>query len=164
MKALEQLLPVLDAHLELLQNRRRLMGEMARCLRQSDLAKLQELLCEDGTMQAAQAELEGRLEAARRGLGAALGPGAAGARLGELARRLDGPLAIALNDRRERLMAAVEALRRESRAVARLARFALEFHSRLIAALAGMAEPCGTYSAGGQLGNAGEFSTFHQTV
>lgn len=151
MRTPEDLLPILDEQIALLERRLRLMQGMADCVRRAALEELEGLLAGQEAQEAELAEAERRLEEARRSLAAAAGVPAGGLTLGSLIEQLDGPLAIALADRRERLLVLVQNVETESQRTAALVRHALEFSQRMIGALLGVAGEGELYSAHGEV-------------
>ncbi|MHC4479896.1 MAG: flagellar export chaperone FlgN [Planctomycetota bacterium] len=163
MKAPDQLLPLLDEQTQLLQQKLALLQRMRRCVTEGQIPALADLLRQEADLTAGGAALQQRLEGLCREIARASGWPLSQVTLGRLVESLSGPEAIALNDRRERLAAAVQRLQEESAATARLVRHALEFNNRLLAALLGT-EEAGTYSAEGAVETGCGQGTFRHSV
>ena len=84
--------------------------------------------------------------------------------LGKLVEMINGPLSVALSDRRERLLLLVQQVRQEAAATSMLVRQALELDEQILTALAGGEGPDRTYSADGSVGRNNTLSTFHEDV
>jgi hypothetical protein len=151
MRKPDELLPILDEQIALLQHRLALMQGMADCVGRADLGRLEELLRGEGALEAQGDELDGRLEELRRGLAEAAGMPPGQMTLGRLVESLEGPLAIALSDRRERLLLLVESVHAASLRTAALVRHALEFNQRMIGVLLGAAGEGSVYAADGEV-------------
>lgn len=164
MKEPEELLRLLDRHMELLQQKLDLLDQMGECVRDGRLTVLAELLEKEAALAEQGDGLDRRLLEMRERIAEAAGLRPDEARLGRLVESLDGPVAIALNDRRERLLLAVAQLREKSAATMRLVRHALEFNNRLLAALVGADQEAGTYSSDGAVEHRCDGSTFQHRV
>jgi len=163
MRGLDELLSALDEQVERLHARAVLMRALREGVLRDDLTALADLLSRQAEAEGEARAAEQRLLQIRRGVAGLADLPADRATLGRLAAALGGPAAIALNDRRERLLAAVENLRRESASTAHLVRHAVEFNSRLISALLGEGEGP-TYSASGTVESVCQKGTFQQSV
>ena len=164
MDAPEDLLRLLDEQIELLQQRHSLVKEMALCVRQADLSRLAALLETEAAVVGAADAVGQRVQQARELMAAACGLPLEQVTLGRLVEALDGPTAIALNDRRERLLMVVQKLQQECAATAAIVRYALDFNNRLLAALVGAEDEGGTYSPRGAVEATCQGATFRQTV
>jgi len=154
MKAPDDLLPTLDAQIELLQRRLALMQAIADCVSRADMDGLEEQLRQEEGLQADGAALDARLTELRVALAQAAGMPTEEMTLGRLAELLEGAPAIALADRRERLLLLLESVRAESQRTALLVRHALAFSERMMAALLGVAGEGRVYSADGTVHDA----------
>ena len=77
---------------------------------------------------------------------------------------LEGPLRIALSDRRERLVLLVDQVRREAAATALLVGQAIEMNELLLMALTGAEGPSPTYSPEGAIQRHDKVTTFRESV
>jgi len=164
MKALDDLLPLLDEEIELLQKKLLLMEEMQRCVRDGKLGRLEELLLQEGHLETGSAQVERRRAQLREKIAACAGVEPGEITLGRLAETCEGPIAIALGDRRERLLFLTQQLREKSEAMARIIRPALEVGNRLLAAMVGEAPQGETYSSCGEIRRARLGGTFHHSA
>jgi flagellar biosynthesis/type III secretory pathway chaperone len=164
MRKLEELLQLLDEQIELLQQKHSLLHQMGECVRRTDATALAGLLEKGGVLGARMDVVEQRTQELREAMAEEAGVAAAKFTLGRMADVLDPPAAIALNDRRERLLLAVQKLQEESAAVSRLVRFAIEFNNELLCALVGSAKEGSTYSPQGAVEPSCEGATFRQSV
>jgi flagellar biosynthesis/type III secretory pathway chaperone len=164
MKALEELLPLLDEQIEVLRQKLSLMKQVHDCVREAEPERLADLLRAESELSARMASLEERTVLMRRRMAHLAQVPTREATIGLLIERSDGPEAMALSDRRERLGVVVEQLRAECAATARLARHALEFNSRLLAALVGADGHTTTYSAQGEMPLECQGATFRSSV
>ena len=160
----EELVPLLDRQIEMLQARLLIMQKMTDCVLVNDMDRLRQLLQEELDIEADIAVLERQVQELRAGIADALGRPADTVTLANLLESSDGPEAIALNDRRERILALIDQLRRESSSTARLVRFALEFNSDLLSALLGSPIGARVYSADGSVSERAEVASFRHSV
>ncbi len=164
MTRLDELLRLLDEQTDLLQEKHLLLRRIGECVRRADTAELAELLDRGVALGARMDALEQLVTDARRAMAEEAGVPLAQFTLGRMAALLDGPAAMAVNDRRERLLLAVQKLQEESAAAGRLVRFALEFNNELMGALAGSGREGNTYSPQGAVAPACQGATFRQSV
>ncbi len=164
MTRLDGLLRLLDEQIDLLQQKHLLLRRIGECVRRADTAELAELLGRGAALGARMDALEQIVADARRAMAEEAGVPAAQFTLGRMAAALDTPGAMALNDRRERLLLAVQKLQEESDAAARLVRFALEFNNELMCALVGSGKEGSTYSPQGAVATGCQGATFRQSV
>jgi hypothetical protein len=165
MRELDQLISLLDRQLEMLAEKLSLMRRMGHCVRQGDMVELQELLDQELALEDGGVVLEREIEILRREMAHAYGRPVEELSLSRLVESLPTPQAIALSDRRERLLTLIENLQRESAAVARLVRFAMDFNKELLTALLGGAAEAEVYSAdGSRAASASTLATFRQSV
>lgn len=158
MNAPESILACLDELASVLTESAHTMRRLRECVQGNDSAGLDRLL-RDGDPGA----LARRVLGIRERIADAAGVPVHELSLARLAERLDGPAAIALNDRRERLLLMVRRLQQEAGATGRLVRHALEFSVRLLSILVGAGQD-GTYSADGEVALHCRGATFQQTV
>ncbi len=151
MRKPEELLPVLDEQMDLLRRRLTVLQGIEDCVGRADLAALEELLRQEGALETDGAAVDGRLDELRRALARCAGVPAAQFTLGRLAGSLDGPLAIALSDRRERLLLLARSVQAQSERTAALVRHALEFNRQMVEALSGAAGEGPLYAADGEV-------------
>ncbi len=149
MRKPEELLPILDEQLDLLQRRLRLLQGIEDCIGRADLAALEEMLRKEGALETDGVALDGRMGELRLALARCAGVPARDLTLGRLAQTLDGPLAIALSDRRERLLVLARCVQQQADKTAALVRHALEFNQQMIEALSGAAGEGPLYAANG---------------
>ncbi len=164
MKEVEELLPLLDEQVELLRHKLSLMRQMSECVRLGDLRELGELVRTEASLQAAESDLEQRTLRMREKLTLMAGDHEGPVTLGKLVEMINGPLSVALSDRRERLLLLVQQVRQEAAATSMLVRQALELDEQILTALAGGEGPDRTYSADGSVGRNNTLSTFHEDV
>jgi len=164
MREPEKLLQLLDEHIELLHQKHSLMRQMGMCVRQGDAAGLAQLMERESALASGMDALEQRTHELRERIAEATGVSADQVTVSRLAGTLDPATAMALNDRRERLLLAVEKLQEESSATARLVRYALEFNNQLLAVLVGAEERGASYSARGAIEPSCEGATFRQSA
>ncbi len=164
MKEVEELVSLLDQQIELLQRKSALMQGMSDSVRRGEMGELRDLVQAELSLEATASNLEHRTGLARKKLGRILGQDAGGLTLGRLVERLDGPMRIALSDRRERLVVLVERLRREANTAAMLVRQAIALNEQVLSAVSGR-DQCGrTYSPDGAVKHVDGASTFRETV
>jgi hypothetical protein len=164
MKALEELLPLLDGLLDALQRKLDAMREMRQCVVAGNVRGLDELMRDRTDLESVIADLAGRMEQARSQIAPLAGAAAGEVKLSRLVQEANGPLGIALSDRRERLLTVVEALRRESALLSRLVRHTMELNACLLAALAGVPLAGETYSRDGSVERTDEVTIFPTSV
>jgi flagellar biosynthesis/type III secretory pathway chaperone len=158
MKAPEEVLACLDELTRVLTENTATMRRLRECVQRNDNAALAALL-RSGDPEA----LTRRVREIRDRIADAVGLPARGLNLGRLAESLGGPAAIALNDRRERLLLMVARFQDEALATGRLVRHALEFSVRLLSVLLDAGQD-GTYSADGEVALQCRGATFQHTV
>ncbi len=151
MRRPEELLPVLDGQVDLLRRRLSVLRDIEDCIGRADMTTLEELLRQEGALETDGAALDGRLDELRRALARCAGLPARELTLGRLAESLEGPLAIALSDRRERLLLLARAVQEQSDKTAALVRHALDFNRQMIEALTGAAGEGTLYAADGEV-------------
>jgi hypothetical protein len=151
MRALDEFIRVLDLQIDYLQQKRARMARLAECVNRADLPELQALLASESEVEDEAASLEEALRAARRGVGEELGVETGEMRLGDLLKLLRGADAIAVADRRERLLVLMGEVQEQSRATAALVRQALDFSGRLVSALTGREVRGTVYSSSGRV-------------
>ncbi|MGD2175971.1 MAG: flagellar protein FlgN [Candidatus Brocadiaceae bacterium] len=164
MRQVEQLLPLLDEQVDLLRQKLSLMKQIGRCVREGELEALRGLVEKEAALGSAESDLQQRTERIRAELAEASGRAPEAVTLGTLVEEMHGPLAIALSDRRERLVVLVGELREEATTTALLVRQAVELNEQLLALLTGRERPSETYSADGALSRSESAGTFHQSV
>lgn len=164
MKAPEGLIALLDDLEEMLRTKLVTMRELRRCMREADLQGLSEVLARQAGLSAEGNMLEQRIREVRRYLSrpSLLTPD--GITLSRLVEMLDGPDAIAVNDRRERISLAVRELQAESIQTARLAHAVADLNHQMLAAVVGCSAEQETYSASGMRAPRFRATTFEQTV
>ena len=151
MQRLDELLPVLDEQVALLKRKLGLMQGMADCIGRADLRALEEMLRDGEALRVDALTLDGRLNELRGAMAEEAGLPPGRMTLGRLLESLDGPQAIELADRRERLLLLLDAVQKESGKTAALVRHALEFNQRMTDALLGVSGQGAVYSAAGEL-------------
>jgi len=154
----EDILACLDELTQVLNQAAETMRRMRQCVQRNDNAGLAELL-RNGDPEA----LTRKVRDIRDRIADAAGVPAQGLSLLRLAESFNGPAAIALNDRRERLLLTARLMQEEARATGRLVRHALEFSVRLLTVLLGAGQD-GTYSADGEVALQCRGATFQHTV
>jgi len=164
MKVFEELLPLLDGLLDALQRKLDAMGKMRQCVVAGDLRGLEELMRDQSDLESAIGGLAARMDEARSQIASLTGMAPGDVKLSCLVQEADGPLAIALSDRRERLLTVVQALRRESAVLTRLVRHTMDLNTYLLAALAGVPLEGETYSRDGSVERNGEVAIFPRSV
>jgi hypothetical protein len=155
MNEIEELLHLVDDLTAHLQQKRDLMREMARCVREGEMAKLDELLQQHSRVEDAGNALNRIREELCERIATSQEMKADEVTLGRLVKALDGPMSIALNDRRERLLMAVQGLLAESAITAQLVRYALDFNNKLMAILTGVEDEGSVYSGAGEVRSLG---------
>lgn len=151
MQRLDELLPVLDEQVALLKRKLSLMQGLADCIGRADLCALEEMLRDGEALRVEALTLDGRLNELRSAMAEQAGVPPGRMTLGRLLESLDGPQAIELADRRERLLLLLDAVQKESGKTAALVRHALEFNQRMTDALLGVSGQGAVYSAAGQV-------------
>jgi len=164
MKEPEKLLQLLDEQIDLLQQKHSLLRQMGTCVRQGNVTALAELVEKEAVLAGGMDALEQRTHELRQRMAEAAGLPIEQLTLSRVAQMLEPVLAMALNDRRERLFAAVQQLQQESAATTGLVRYALEFNNRLLAALVGAEDEGSTYSPRGEVEPKCEGATFRQSA
>lgn len=164
MKVPDELLTLLDEQITLLHSKQAVMERMELCLRKGDAAALAALIEEEAAAASLLAIAEQGTARLRGEMAHAAGAPLSRVTLSSLAAGADAPMALALNDRRERLLAAVQRLQAQAERLGRLARFSLDLNSRLMAALLGDAAVEGTYSADGAVAMACSGVAFEHSV
>ncbi|MHC5033416.1 MAG: flagellar export chaperone FlgN [Planctomycetota bacterium] len=163
MKRLDELLQLLDEQVDLLQQKLSTMRRMRECVATGESTVLGELLRQEADLMAGGDALEQRLKEMKEQIAEELAVPLGRVSLGRLAASLGSAEAMALDDRRERLLVAVRQLQEESAATARLVRHALEFNNQLLAALVGIEQSC-TYSPSGTVEAGCEKATFQHSA
>jgi flagellar biosynthesis/type III secretory pathway chaperone len=151
MRKPEELLPILDEQLDLLGRRLAVLQGIEDCIGRADLAALEALMRTEAELENDGAALDGRLEELRLALARCSSLPARQITLERVVKALDGPLAIALGDRRERLLVLARCVREQSERTAALVRHALELNQQMLDALTGTAGEGTLYSADGGL-------------
>ena len=151
MQRLDELLPVLDEQVALLKRKLALLQGMADCIGRADLHALEETLRGGEALKTDALALDGRLHELRSSMAEQAGVPIGRMTLGRMLQTLDGPQAIELADRRERLLLLLEAVQQQSGKTAALVRHALEFNQRMTDALLGVSGQGVVYSAAGEL-------------
>jgi len=164
MKAFEDLMPLLDDLLDALQRKLDGMREMRQCVVTGDLRGLEERVRDQNDLESAIGGLAARMEQARSQIASLTGMAPGDVKLSCLVQEADGPLAIALSDRRERLLMVAQAIRRESAVLTRLVRHTMDLNTCLLAALAGVPLEAETYSRDGSVQRNGEVAIFPRSV
>ena len=149
MRRLDELLPVLDGQVDLLKRKLHLMQGIADCIARADLRSLEDLLRDGEALRMEAVALDSRLNDLRSAMARQAGVPTASMTLGRLLESLDGPQAIELADRRERLLLLLDAVQKESGRTASLVRHALEFNQQMLDALLGVTGQGAVYSAAG---------------
>jgi len=160
----EELLELLGKEIEILQRKTAALDEMVCCVCGGDFDRLEDLLREEAAAGGKSAALERRMRKLCSRIGAARGLPPGQASLARLVAVLDGPEAIALQDRRERLLLAVQQVKEKSSATAFLVRRTMEINSRLLGALFDQVDGGQTYSPEGGKACGRSEATFEQTV
>lgn len=164
MRKHEQLLQLLDEQIELLQQKHSLLRQMCEYVRRTDTTALAGLLEKGARLGGRMDALGQRTQELREAMAEEAGVAAPNLTLGRMADLLDPPAATALNDRRERLLLAVQKVQEESAVASRLVRFAIEFNNELLCALVGSAKEGSTYCPQGAVEPSCEGATFRQSV
>jgi len=164
MSKFDQLLQLLDAQVSHLQEEASVLRQMACCVRQGDSETLGQLLCRQAELDADGKSLGRSITIQREQLARTIGMPLDHVTLGRLAESLDGVDALALADRRERLLEAVQQVQSESANVDRVVRFAMDFNRQLLLAVTGSADSAPTYSAQGVTSRSSAVTTFQHTV
>ena len=151
MQRVDELLPVLDEQVALLKRKLALLQGMADCIGRADLRALEEMLRDGEELKAEALALDGRLSELRSSMAEQAGVPLGRMTLGRMLESLDGPQAIELADRRERLVLLLDVVQAESGKTAALVRHALEFNQRMTDALLGVSGQGAVYSAAGEL-------------
>ncbi len=159
----EPLLGLLDEMVGLLERRCGRLHRLNECMQNADMDGIEAALQDMEQMEGDAERLEQALGRAREQMAAVLGIDAREARLSQIIEACDGPLALALSDRRERLVIAMDELRRVGATAGMLTRHALELNQRLLAVLTGAAEGS-TYSADGRLERQSAHAVVRHTV
>ena len=150
MKACKELIRMVDREIEALQQKLSLLEEMERCVHEGAATKIEELLQKQASLQQDEdTELSMRQHCCAMAADLGIPPGQV--TLGRLAEALEGPDALALQDRRERLLVVTQKLQEKSTATAFLVRRVLEAGERVLAAMIGDEGAGETYSAGGSV-------------
>jgi hypothetical protein len=164
MKPAEELLPILDAQIETLQAKLELMEKMAECVRQGDMEGLGGLVEDEATLARRESQLEQQTQQMRARLARLTHSNAEQLTLGRLVEMVEGPLAIQLSDRRERLVLLVERLREKATLTAMMVAQVLELNQRMLGALSGCSGSGSTYSPEGDVERHAALSTFRRSV
>ncbi len=164
MKKVEELLPILDEQVELLQQKLSLMEQMGRAVREADLKELGRLVERQASLEQAESELERRTERLREELARLSDRPADAVTLSTLVDELDEPMSIALSDRRQRLLLLVQKLRRQAATTAMLVRQAMELNEQMFRVLTGSHPDNETYSADGAVERCGRAGTFRKSI
>ena len=159
-RAAEELLPLLDLQIELLTRKRSLMGQMARSVREGDLDLLERVALDEAALVADGEALQRSITDARNAVARLVGLPPQEATLGRLADSLDGPIAVALQDRRERLFQIAHELKQEAATVAQIVHQTAELTAQFLAVLVGQDPAARTYSPRGDVAGATDGSTF----
>lgn len=164
MKQVEQLLPLLDRQMALLQEKRSLLRQMGECVGAGELEELRELVDKQAILQSEESEIERRTCRLRAELARLTDEDAEAVTLGRLVETLDGQAAIALSDRRERLTVLVEQLRQEALRTAMRVRQAMELNEQILCILGGGQQPGRTYAPDGEVRRGHQVGTYQQSV
>lgn len=164
MTALEDIMQVLDEQIQLLQQKLCVLQRMRQCVVSGDLPGLDELLRDEASLKVANEGLEQRSAQMRLQIASLMGLPPDQVTLKGLVESLDGPLSIALSDRRERLVTILQALQSESSVLAQLVRHTVELNSRVLAALGGVEFEVETYSRRGAVRRGNDVAMFPQSV
>ncbi len=136
------------------------MGEMARSVREGDLDQLERAALDEAALLADGEALQRSIAAARCAVGRLVGLAPREATLGRLADSLDGPIAVALQDRRERLFQIAHELKREAATVTQIVQQTAELTAQFLAVLVGQDPAARTYSPRGDVAGGTGGSTF----
>jgi flagellar biosynthesis/type III secretory pathway chaperone len=164
MDGVDRLLSVLDEQVELLGRKLSLLRQMADCVKQAELEELAELLQREAVLSADESELAERTAELRDELAGLCDAPADQLTLGRLAEELEDAAAIALNDRRERLLLLAQQVQQQASRTVMLVQQAMELNAVLLAALTGREEGGETYAPDGAVQSGRPASTFHQSV
>ena len=164
MNRLDRLVALLDGQIDNLRGKLSVLQRMAECVRQGDAVGLDGLLQEEAELEAGANGLERQIADARQELATLMEAPAEQVTLGRLAQSLDGPIALELSDRRERLLVTVAKVREASAYLNRLVRHAMEFNEQIVAAIAGERSDTCTYSSCGEKERGSALTTFRHTV
>jgi hypothetical protein len=160
----DELMRLLDEQIGLFQQKHDVLRRMGACVRQGDLRGLAGLLAEEAALAAAMDQQEQRTRRLRETMAEAAGLPLQEVTLGRVVAALDGPAAMALGDRREKLLLAIQELQKESAAMARLIGCALEFNNELLSALFGAEQEGSIYSAQCAVEANPQVTTFRHSV
>ncbi len=164
MKQAEQLLPLLDRQVELLREKLTLLRRIGECIGTGELDELAELVQQETLLQSEESELERRTCRLRAEMARLTGENAESVTLGRLVEVLEGPIAMALSDRRERLLLLVEQLQREATLTALRVRQAMELNEQILCILGGGQQPSRTYSPDGGVRGGHQVGTYQKSV
>ncbi len=164
MKPAEELLPILDAQIETLQAKLELMERMGQCVRQGDMERLGAFVEDEAALARRESQLEQQTQQMRARLARLTHSDAEQLTLGRLVEMVEGPLAIQLSDRRERLVLLVERLQEQATLTAMMVAQVLELNQRMLAALGGCSGSGSTYSPEGEVELHAALSTFRRSV
>ena len=160
---LEALLAWADDQIARLEARSVLLGRLHDCVVAQDMEALERLLASHAASVQGDGADRRRAALARR-LAVRLGVRPAEVTLARVGEALDGATALAVNDRRERLLLLIEETRRKAGAVGRLVRFTLEVNSQLLALMAGADMDSATYSPRGAVAHSHQGMTFEHSA
>jgi len=145
-----RLIEAIDDQAAHLGRRRVQLRSLADCLVERDERSLELLLEEIARAVAHQAELDGRLDAARTGLAGALGKPPDRLTLGEIAEALDEPARDLVAARRRQLIQAIEAFQQQHVHTSVLLLEGIRINRMLLEAVFPHSRGVTTYRAGGQ--------------
>lgn len=164
MKPAEELLPILDAQIETLQAKLEMMEHMAACVREGDLTRLSDFVAQESALTRRESQLDKQTQQMRARLADVVDSSADQLTLGDLVEMADGPLAIQLSDRRERLVLLVEQLQERATMTAMLVAQVLDLNERMLRAFSGGSEAGPTYSADGDVEHVAVRNTLRRNV
>jgi len=164
MRQLDELVDLLDRQARHLQAKLAVLRRMAECVRHGDVKGLDAVLAEQTGLIEVEGGLDQQMGSARAQVAEALGLPLEQATLGRLVETLDGPAAMALGDRRERLLTLIAEIRRASSSLNQLVRHAMELNRQVLAAVSGTEHEGRTYSRTGTARQNDALSTFGRTV
>ena len=164
MNELKELLQLLDAEIGILQRKLSVLQEIAQCIRQGQMDDLEELVQRGAELERRGESVESEMRDVCVRIAASCGMAPDEVTIGGLSEVLDGPDAIALQDRRERLVLVVQELRDVAAVTSLLVRTALDINERLLTAILGPEDEGETYCPEGALVRERQGTTFQHSV
>lgn len=164
MSEYETLIQLLDEGIEMLRDRARLLDEIKGHVQNRRLDKLEAIVAEDDPGEHKEEKLARRLSEQCRAVAAERGYDCEGDRISELIKELEGRQSFKLQDKRQRLVFAINEVQQKAECLTEMANQARDIEERMILAILGQPEDIETYGGNGQMEQDRHGIAVHQEV